>query len=735
MSPDVGIRDVVRLTQRKGWADRIVDRLKAAEDDFNGQQTKLIVFLALFSLVVCAGTWGFIYIYLRAYPVCCFPFILVALSAVALCHMLRQRTVMVARHLLCFGLCVSALGVHLTYIGYSGEMANWALLAPQLCIITGGRLSHGLAMLMGVLATMVALALVQSFTDATTYLIQPALNTDWLIFFTTVNTMIPWGISFLLSYLLLGRQRQHDELQRSMAAAEEAAQMIIDFELDSIADLPLADHASILGLLQRVAFNLRLYRPYIPAHLLPNAKTAQEEEQITAFDSTAESPFDGVGQEPGASDISVSHSDGRLSMPSRPRSGGLRAPVRSFEVQHDVRSGTLLYVSLHLMDAYASHSRHNDKVERIRRSADLFCELVMAAVKETHGVVHSMQQNSCFVSWNFGSPCRLHAVNACRAALTIRDRLCAIGSKGGMAPMALSSGVWSGLLVSGTFGTQDYKSSGVLGFGVSRVVELQQYSAAHQRPIVANARARTLAQAQPQQHFLPVDVLYVDPVAHPRDGSGCVGDPADAELIYELLWERTVGDGEWMYQLQRLEADRHLEIEKDVEKLLYQAQAGVEDLCSFQTQVSRLLLSEDPAVSRMGTQLDNLMLTQALDRPYRLEQIRGWRLYAPPLAPSSPLQVPLKKIASASSVASSCSGQSANSNSEKSAESAFALRSSGFSRQRSRLEHIGSCGRVATPHTSAVPSHAYRQSFCPRPWSALCSPLQPTSHNPPPPQC
>eukprot|EP00668_Euglena_longa_P009241 GGOE01011143.1.p1 GENE.GGOE01011143.1~~GGOE01011143.1.p1 ORF type:complete len:543 (-),score=137.79 GGOE01011143.1:438-1856(-) len=439
--------------------------------------------------------------------------------------------------------------------------------------------------------------------------------------------------------------------------------------------------------------------------------------------------FDGAMQEPSPGDApmgtasSVSHSDGRLSLPSRPRSGeasrGLRAPVRSFDVQHDVRSGTLLYVSLHLMDAYASHSRHNDKVERIRRSADLFCELVMAAVKETHGVVHSMQQNSCFVSWNFGSPCRLHAVNACRTALHIRDRLCTATQKEGLAPMALSSGVWSGLLVSGTFGTQDYKSSGVLGYGISRVVELQQYSAAHQRSIVANARARTLAQAQPQQHFLPVDVLHVDPVAHPCDGSGSV-DPADSELIYELLWEQSVGDGEWMYQLQRLEADSYLAVEKEVEKLLCQAQAGIEDLCSYQTQVAHLLLSEDPAVSQMGTQLDNLILTQALDRPYRLEQIRGWRLYAPPLAPSSPLQVPLKKIASSSSIASSCSMHST--------DSAFALRS-GFTRP------VAPSCRISTPHSSVLPTHSRSPYPCPR--SAPCAPpaVPLTNHNPPLPQC
>eukprot|EP00668_Euglena_longa_P037608 GGOE01048428.1.p1 GENE.GGOE01048428.1~~GGOE01048428.1.p1 ORF type:complete len:368 (-),score=102.03 GGOE01048428.1:534-1496(-) len=312
----------------------------------------------------------------------------------------------------------------------------------------------------------------------------------------------------------------------------------------------------------------------------------------------------------------------------------------------------------------------------------------------------------------------MHAVNACHAALTIRDRLCTAAQKEGMAPMALSSGVWSGLLVSGTFGTQDYKSSGVLGYGVSRVMELQQYSAAHQRPIMTNAKARVLAEAQPEQHFLPVDVLSVDPIAHPRDGSSAM-DRSDVELVYELLWERPQRDGEWMYQLQRLEEEGHNEIEKDIEKLLCQAQAGVQDICSYQTQIARLLLSEDPTVSRMGTQLENLVLTKALDRPYRLEHIRGWQLYTPPPAPTGVPLVPLKRNASSSSVASSCSVQSTDSSSGN----AFSLRrSSGVTRQRSRLEFVAPSVRLSTPHSGTLPIRTNLARLGGPPFEALTSP-------------
>lgn len=53
------------------------------------------------------------------------------------------------------------------------------------------------------------------------------------------------------------------------------------------------------------------------------------------------------------------------------------------------------------------------------------------------------------------APCGrpLHSVNACHAAVLIRDRLAALDPNDGIGPLRSVLGVWAGTLLSGTFGT------------------------------------------------------------------------------------------------------------------------------------------------------------------------------------------------------------------------------------------------------------------------------------------
>lgn len=231
-----------------------------------------------------------------------------------------------------------------------------------------------------------------------------------------------------------------------------------------------------------------------------------------------------------------------------------------------------------------------------------------------------MQHNVCLIGWNFISTCRMHALNACHAAVMIRDRIFALDTDS-VAPMNVSMGMWTGTLVSGTFGTHDFKAAGTVGYGVRRCHELQKYAVKHQRTILVNAEGKEAVSLNPNVRMVPVDVLEVEGCPTGTRPSDLVH--GGAEIVFEVLEEVIVSDNEWMYQLQEA-MSKDLGDDGQLECLLRQVRDGVPDIAEFQRRCAELLVGQDGVVRGVAERLLRQAKEGLFSSPYRLTLTNPW---------------------------------------------------------------------------------------------------------------
>eukprot|EP00667_Euglena_gracilis_P007891 EG_transcript_7979 len=519
------------------------------------RERKLVMLFATAALCLIGLMWGILYVRLEAWTAAWFPFTMVVLSVVAAALLFYSREMVVAGRILCLGVCLHAIGVHWSFAGQSSGVVNWALFAPQFVFFTGGRSWAGWLLFSVVAMVLAAYFCLEAVMDVRKLTPERAVvPPGWVVAFEFINILIPWFASFTVTWMHVRQMRnQRQHLECNLAQAEGLAQRIIDFDLEGIE--PLGSGAgTVVALLSQVACNLKLYRPYLPLHLMQpqtsdDGSFAAAEELLRDNTSPDHTPEHGApwGAIAGDHPLSLGEKGRTHSMrgPGTPRA--LRAPHVPFEIDQQMRCGTLLYFHLGEMGFSSKDEGSSELLEKIRRTASTVAQVVLDALKEHHGTLLFLQPNCGLACWNFISRCRSHALSACHAALAIRDILTTASARmPGMLPLQVSMGLWSGQLVSGSFGTEEFKTSSALGSGMARVMDLQHYALAHRRSIIVNGEAVRHLHSH-KLRLLPVDVLATGRQAARVD---YLLNPAPSEVVYELLEEVRVSEDEWMYQLQ-----------------------------------------------------------------------------------------------------------------------------------------------------------------------------------------
>eukprot|EP00668_Euglena_longa_P005066 GGOE01005944.1.p1 GENE.GGOE01005944.1~~GGOE01005944.1.p1 ORF type:complete len:735 (+),score=140.18 GGOE01005944.1:55-2205(+) len=603
--------------------------LSCTKEDADLYDKKVVVFVVSVATAIYGLTLGSLFISLGASLSSAFSFTMSGVCLASILHMWYTKDAWLARSLSGLSLCLCTAAVHWSFSGQSAGVLNWSFLSPLVVVYAGGSVAEGFILFTALTLFCISLAVASQFVAVQSLSPQgEALPTDGIRALSTANQVLPWLLSFLMAVFLLHRLRGHWRLLRSLSKAQRIAQMIIDFDLDAIAkEEPDEDTNVVLELLRQVACNLKLYQPFIPAHLLSPA--ALEREVDDRPETTQVPTFDGLlPHVADAASDHITHDDTPTLLGkgcrSPPGSGSLRAPNRTLDLPHQVRCGTLLYIELHDLEAYSVHSRSASKLERIHRAATTFAEVVASAIRDSQGVVQLIQHNACLISWNFVAASRLHAANACRVAIAVRDELLAVNSPTtahpDLAPMSISMAVWTGLMVCGSFGTEGLKRSSSLGRGLSRTQELQQYAAAHRHTIVVNTEAQRHLSLNGRFRLVPVDVLSTRPPLHLDlvDAFDVVG----AEIIYELVEEVQVQHDEWMYELDCIEKSGG--VDKILEGLLQEAQEGVRDVLGFQRRLDALVPHQNQVVADVAIRLTTLLQRGTLSRPYRLQLTQKW---------------------------------------------------------------------------------------------------------------
>eukprot|EP00667_Euglena_gracilis_P002166 EG_transcript_2165 len=529
------------------------------------------------------------------------------------------------------------MGTHWSFSGQTAAIDNWALLAPLLALHLGCSPDISLWLLAFPVAAFIAISCAADLVDLSAITPQaPVLSRQAVLAYTVVNMVVPWALAHIFASHAAAQLQDYRQLQESVDTAEALAQMIVDFDLDTFGSQTDANMHGMVALLHQVGTKLKLYRPYIPAHLLPqfglvNPGASRAEDHPVSNCSFVPTQAQ-LGHSfalppdlPIVAHVGVVPADGR----ARSNSHNLRSPLRMFQVAPEIRCGTLLYIRLPQLESFSRLVLQGHGVDHIHRAVAQVTHVIATVLQQTGGVIQVMQQSVYLASWNFISACPLHSVNACHAAVLIRDRLAALDPNDGIGPLRAVLGVWAGTLLSGTFGTDDTKSSGAIGRGITRVRELQCYGAMHQRGIIANSEVRRLTALNANIKLLPVDVLSIrtNNSIEPRDPS----DRYESELVYEVLGENSVQDDEWMYQLQTLAATGRSE--RDLERLLRQAQEGARGLPTFCQELTELTKCPNAAVAKVAIHLQLLHSRGHLRTPYRLEYHQAWTPVASPEPP------------------------------------------------------------------------------------------------------
>ena len=87
---------------------------------------------------VFSATLACCYLALGAHVSMIFPFTMMAMCCAAVAHVLVTKRPAFARNCLCYGIVLAALGVHWSFGGGDASgVVGWALLGPQLSVMTG----------------------------------------------------------------------------------------------------------------------------------------------------------------------------------------------------------------------------------------------------------------------------------------------------------------------------------------------------------------------------------------------------------------------------------------------------------------------------------------------------------------------------------------------------------------------------------------------------------------------
>ena len=406
---------------------------------------------------------------------------------------------------------------------------------------------------------------------------------------TTLTIITCSSLSFGASAIMLRRlQQRAAALQRSMQKATEVAQMIVDWELDAV---PKASGDNdVADLVVQVAERLKLYRPYLPAHLF----TPAEDDDLSDADEvrTVSAPSTGFR----GSSIRVTHPQLQPRRRSRTSAGNL--PIAKLLVTRSQgtvpqglgpQTGTMLSVRITQMDEIAA-SLGSVSYDMVQRAADSFARLSAHAARETKGMLQTVIHDHCLILWNVLPKCAQHVVHGLMAALMIRKAFKEMCTEEQLQGLTVSMGLWSGTFVCGTLSLGDMMSHACLGQGCERAVALQQYAAMSGRGIICNSLVFDSTKAAPKHRLLPVDVLSFN------------GKAVRGEIVYESVCELESGADEWMYQLHTnysiVSADEQLR------RLLQQVQDGTTGtLMDFESEVMELRESQELMVSQVANSL------------------------------------------------------------------------------------------------------------------------------------
>ena len=111
-------------------------------------QPTFILLVGNLVFAICAGVWSAGYFILGALYSAIFPLVMLVLCLLSAIHVRMTGQVMVARMNLSYCLTFAALGVHWSFGGitHSSGVAHWAMLGPQLLIISRGKTLHALCL-------------------------------------------------------------------------------------------------------------------------------------------------------------------------------------------------------------------------------------------------------------------------------------------------------------------------------------------------------------------------------------------------------------------------------------------------------------------------------------------------------------------------------------------------------------------------------------------------------------
>ena len=471
-----------RVTQRiSGRVYCFVSSLVSTKSEEDAQdvcsKVVLVCFMALAALTASLMTAMYLWIKLPISAAIAGADTLLFSAAVA--HVMHTKKSYFVSWVMKYAFCGSAL------------LAHWALgnnvlalgvlcaafIGPQVSLITSR--SIGPPIIVHVfsicyVAVMVVVELLVGEGNFTPQVFQPSKG--WQIVLTTVVMVTGASVSVVaLSFVVSKLRAQATQLEGSIAKAEALACKIAAFDVNDVPEDDL--DCSIVNLMLKIARTMRLYRPYIPAHLL-------------LHDVGFESPDASDQQSCGVPEPFTPRTQSYLpSSPGTPSGGGSLKSYRStisidpgvqakFNQRIQQRVCTLLYVQVGDAEGLTA-TANSQTLEVFEECAAAFAHLVITTTAESKGFMQSLSYNRCLISWNLACKVNCHVSHALSAAILIRDQFKQQAEKQDFVSSNISMGLWTGCLTFGTIGTKLYKTFAFCGEGVTRVCATMQTGSQH----------------------------------------------------------------------------------------------------------------------------------------------------------------------------------------------------------------------------------------------------------------
>ena len=452
------------------------------------------------------------------------------------------------------------LAPHVWFLTNTGGLAGPGCMFGIACLVVAARLVVDLALGTGALTPLVIRIPESGMTVA-----------------AALIAIIASGIAFCSAAHMLRRMQQRAEaLENDMNEARGVAQMLVNWDLDALPEA--SGDNDVVDLMVQVAEKLKLYRPYLPAHLFtPGSEDDVEDvEDIQELAMNAPKSSGAIGGAAPRAHVQ------RTSTSDRPELLSLtKATVHRPLAPHN---GTLLRARISITKE-SLRSVSGDVVQRV---ANALARVVQDAARETKGLLQTMTHDHCLILWNVDSKCATHVLQGLTAAVMIRNRFTQHCTDEGEEGFAISIGLWSGAFVSGTLSLGDMTSHVCLGQGPDQALALQEYAAMFGRHIMCNNRVFDATKLAPKHRLVPVDVLSF--------GSG----DTRGDIVYECVCEFETDTEEWMYQISvnRSAPDDHLR------RLMQQVQQGmIANRDEFDSEVSGLRAAGEPIVSQVACAL------------------------------------------------------------------------------------------------------------------------------------